>query len=195
MDTILGIPKFRFGNEIEIAGLILQGHGHTFALLFDKVVDEKITDIKKLSHEEWKELLYQLDTLEIEVLDPTNKNEKVIVRKSQRSVELDTNWNVFRRDGFACRYCGSNKTPCTIDHVVTWESLGATVEDNLLTSCRKCNKTRGNMLFDDWLESDYYKKVMSLNRDIHGAIINWYQNIDAGIKAKQVQLRNTKRSR
>jgi 5-methylcytosine-specific restriction endonuclease McrA len=38
-------------------------------------------------------------------------------------------------------------------------NMGASVEDNLITACRKCNKTRGNMLYEDWLNSDYYKKV------------------------------------
>jgi 5-methylcytosine-specific restriction endonuclease McrA len=68
-----------------------------------------------------KNLFIQLDVVETEVLDPANKNQKVIVRKSQREVELQTNWNVFRRDNYNCRYCGNDHTPLTVDHVVLWE--------------------------------------------------------------------------
>lgn len=68
-------------------------------------------------------------------------------------------WDVYRRDGFLCSYCGAGDVPLTVDHIVLWEQGGPSTRDNLLTSCKKCNKTRGNMSFEEWLESDHYKRV------------------------------------
>lgn len=181
------IPRFELGNQIEIAGMVLQGNGHNKVLLFDKANENAKFEIIKLTHHEWKDLMFQLDNLEVEVLDPANPLQKTIVRKSQRQIELGTNWNVFRRDDYTCRYCGKNDVPLTVDHIVLWEHMGATVEDNLISACRKCNKTRGNMMYDDWIESEYYKKNVP-----QGLI---FANITSGEKAKLVPLRVTKRNR
>jgi hypothetical protein len=122
---ILGIPYTEFGNTIKIAGMILQGNEETFGVIFPDMnpIHDDI-DLNRLSHEEWKELLFQLDIVETEILDPNNKNQKIIVRKSQREIEQQVNWNVFRRDNYTCRYCGNDKTPLTVDHIVLWEQMG-----------------------------------------------------------------------
>jgi 5-methylcytosine-specific restriction endonuclease McrA len=157
--TIIGLPKFELGSTIKIAGMVLEeNNAHFKVVLFPEAEKTGVFRNIRPTHEEWKELLHQLDVVEVEVLDPTNKSQKVVVRKSQREIEQQVNWNVFRRDNYTCRYCGNDKTPLTVDHVVCWESMGASVEDNLITACRKCNKTRGNMLYEDWLKSDYYIK-------------------------------------
>lgn len=46
----------------------------------------------------------------------------------------------------------------TVDHVICWEVGGPSIEENLVTSCRKCNKLRGNMLYGDWLNSKEYQE-------------------------------------
>jgi len=45
---------------------------------------------------------------------------------------------VYRRDGSACRYCGS-ATNLTIDHVVPRCHGGGNTVDNLVVACWKCN--------------------------------------------------------
>jgi HNH endonuclease len=50
-------------------------------------------------------------------------------------------YEVFRRDDFACRYCGA-KAPdveITVDHVVPIALGGADVASNLVTACTQCN--------------------------------------------------------
>ena len=47
----------------------------------------------------------------------------------------------------------------TVDHIVLWSEGGQSVPDNLITSCAKCNHTRGKMPYNDWLSSAYYKKI------------------------------------
>jgi 5-methylcytosine-specific restriction endonuclease McrA len=47
----------------------------------------------------------------------------------------------------------------TVDHLVLWEEGGPSTEANLLSACRKCNKTRGNTQYSAWLKSPFYGKV------------------------------------
>jgi len=91
--------------------------------------------------------------------DENGKFRKVIVRKSTRNISQEVSWRVFRRDKCKCRYCGNDKVPLTVDHLVLWEEGGPSIEDNLTAACKKCNKTRGNMQYADWLNSSYYRKV------------------------------------
>jgi 5-methylcytosine-specific restriction endonuclease McrA len=86
---------------------------------------------------------------------------KAILRKSQRLIEQRVSWAVFKRDGYRCRYCGAEGVPLTVDHLVLWEDGGPSVEENLVSACRPCNKTRGNMSYGDWLHSRYYRQKSS----------------------------------
>ena len=46
---------------------------------------------------------------------------------------------VFQRDGWRCRYCGSAALPLHADHVYPVIAGGETTEDNMVTSCQRCN--------------------------------------------------------
>jgi len=139
------------------------------------------------SEEDIKKLLHQLDTLEIEGLG------KIVLRKSQRQIEQSVSWNVFRRDNYSCRYCAKNDVPLTVDHVVLWETNGDSVENNLISACRKCNKTRGNMPYPEWITSKYYDNMIlgfgSKMTEAHK------ENEKAWELANLVPLRKTQRSR
>lgn len=182
------LPLHDLGNNIEISGMILQGQGKTYAVMLPKA-DVELPQLVKVDHDEWKKLLHQLDTLEVKLF-PNNPESKVIVRKSQRNIEQNVSWNVFRRDQYKCRYCGVDNVPLTVDHIVLWEDMGPSVEDNLNTACKKCNKTRGNIPYTDWLVSEYYVKV--------GAVLSAsekFANIEAWSKAAAIPLRVSKRNR
>jgi len=115
-----------------------------------------------LDNGEWQAFIRQTDLVEIEALvkDPeTKKMAKAIVRKCERQVAKHTSWVVYRRDEYTCRYCGDDQVPLTVDHLVTWESGGPAIPENLVASCSKCNNRRGEMPYADWLMSPYYRKV------------------------------------
>lgn len=59
-----------------------------------------------------------------------------------KSVELTRN-NIFKRDGFECQYCGSEKD-LTLDHVVPRSKGGPSNWKNLVTACKSCNAQKGN---------------------------------------------------
>lgn len=169
--TVDEVGLRRFGNDIQLVGVIYQGKDKPgiltdFLLFFPG---------EKPSHgeafyqvEDWEAFLRQVDTMETEVMERAKDGTvtKAIVRKSQRQIEGVISWRVFRRDGFACRYCGAEDKPLTVDHVITWESGGPSIEANLVSSCKKCNRTRGDMLFAEWLEHPYYKRVCPARKKV-----------------------------
>lgn len=51
------------------------------------------------------------------------------------------------RDGLACVYCGASVedgTKLTLDHITPVSRRGTNKESNLVTSCHRCNSSRGN---------------------------------------------------
>lgn len=160
MNQLFNVPIHEFGNQFEISGVILQHGAKRLTLLFPTVDNQVIVETHTPTTEEWGELLNQLDTCNVVVNTGDNKLPKIIVRKTERIIDQHVMWNVFRRDGYRCQYCNANHVPLTIDHVICWEDLGATTENNLITACRKCNKTRGNTEFIKWLSTPYLESKM-----------------------------------
>jgi 5-methylcytosine-specific restriction endonuclease McrA len=52
---------------------------------------------------------------------------------------------ILRRDGYICQYCGQEAD--TVDHVIPRRLNGLDTEDNLVSSCRKCNLSKGGRFF------------------------------------------------
>ena len=152
------IPLMDFGDKIVIRGVLFTNDSteeSMIAVLPQKDFDEKKVGILAPTLDEWHQIFEQQDYAYVE---GNFNGEKVILRKSQRNIDGTISWKVFRRDKYSCRYCGIDHVPLTVDHIITWETGGATHVDNLLTSCKKCNRTRGNTPYDEWLQSDYYKE-------------------------------------
>jgi hypothetical protein len=150
-----------FGHTIQITGAIFSGEGKSYLCFFPADENDLPLEVLELNTDEWNQLIRQTDLLETEVLSKASDGTlaKVILRKSARQVSQAVSWNVYRRDGYRCRYCGKDDVPLTVDHLVVWEECGPSIEANLVSACRKCNKTRGNMQYADWLCSPYYKRV------------------------------------
>lgn len=62
--------------------------------------------------------------------------------KGRKQVKQVDRFEVFKRDGFKCQYCGS--TPPTVvlvvDHIVPVKAGGTNHHDNLITACEPCNQ-------------------------------------------------------
>ena len=52
---------------------------------------------------------------------------------------------ILRRDGHICQYCGQEAD--TVDHVIPRRLNGLDTDDNLVSSCRKCNLAKGGRFF------------------------------------------------
>ena len=149
------------GNTIQMAGVIYADEEIVHLCMFpDEPMGDRQIRVLELNQEDWKAIIRQTDILETEILQkaPDGKLTKAIIRKSTRQIEQGVSWSVFRRDNYRCRYCDNGKVPLTVDHVITWEEGGPSIEANLLASCRKCNKARGTTPYGEWLKSPYYEE-------------------------------------
>lgn len=157
----------KVGNTIQLIGAVWGGEGHAYYLAFPEYAAELSTCSGKVSrilldleatHADWKRLLLQSDSVETEVLQKSEDGSlyKSVIRKCERVIAQQVSWNVFRRDGFRCRYCGTEQLPLTVDHVVLWEAGGPSIEDNLVSACKPCNKVRGRIPYEKWLQHPYY---------------------------------------
>jgi len=169
------------GNTIGLAGAVFRGEGKVLLCMFPEERGEVVSgesfrdspefvgldgerasvEALDMDRDDWQKFLRQTDILETEVLQHASDGTlaKVILRKSARQIEAGVSWQVFRRDGYACRYCGKDDVPLTVDHLVLWEEGGPSIPENLVSACRKCNKARGRTQYGDWLSSPYYAKV------------------------------------
>jgi hypothetical protein len=151
--TLNEIDILDVGNSIQLGGAIWTGNGKLYLVpLPDEPLDGDI-EILRMDASQFERFLNQSDVLDV------RGPGKAILRKSQRQIDQWISWRVFKRDAYACRYCGRDDVPLTVDHIILWEEGGASVEDNLLTACRRCNKLRGSMEFSQWLTSAEYNKV------------------------------------
>jgi len=158
-----------FGISITLSGMILSDSEKQYLLPFpeEQIDDIASTDIEilNLTLEDWKAVLRQTDLLETEVLTSDKHGLiKATLRKSGRQIDQRISWAVYRRDNYTCRYCGRNDVPLTVDHLILWEVGGPSIEENLVSSCKSCNKARGNTEYEEWLGSEFYNRVY-LNLD------------------------------
>jgi len=158
------------GTTIQMVGAVYadsDGKGYYFP--FPSTAGEGMNpEHVEMTNEDWKVMLRQADWVEVEATVETKDGElaKAIVRKSQRQIDSQVSWNVFRRDNFMCRYCGTEKLPLTVDHLVRWEDGGPSIEANLVACCRKCNKVRGDTAYAAWLRHPYY---LEKSKSVSGA--------------------------
>jgi hypothetical protein len=92
-------------------------------------------------------------------------------------------FEIFKRDGFKCVYCGSSPVQkvLRVDHVVPVAAGGGNGPDNLVTSCFDCNAGKAAIPLDekklkigfvrdeDREHAEQIKEYLALQRDIHGA--------------------------
>jgi|GEM_PF-2541074 len=49
---------------------------------------------------------------------------------------------VFKRDDYTCIYCGQRGRTLELDHIIPFSRGGKSTEDNVVTSCRQCNRQK-----------------------------------------------------
>jgi len=66
---------------------------------------------------------------------------------------------VFSRDNYTCRYCGERGGKLECDHVIPHSRGGPDHEDNLVTSCFKCNRAKRDKTLEEWLGKNTLDKA------------------------------------
>lgn len=201
------VDLLKIGNTIQIVGAVYAGEGQMMIALFpeDRGIlglnyseqirfHEGVSNLVEIRNgdpglevrtldmglEDWQKFLRQTDIMETEILTKASDGTlaKAIYRKGQRQIDTAVSWKVFKRDNYTCRYCGNDDVPLTVDHLVLWEEGGPSITDNLVASCKKCNKTRGNAQYEEWMKHPRYiqtsksltPEVRALNEELIGKI-------------------------
>jgi hypothetical protein len=60
----------------------------------------------------------------------------------RKSVSKSVRFEIFKRDGFLCQYCGAHPPAVVlvVDHIVPVAAGGGNEDDNLVSSCEPCNQ-------------------------------------------------------
>ena len=155
------LDLLQVGHSIQLAGAVYAGLDKILVIFFPDEKFDRVLEMMEPNLEQWTQFLRQTDLLETEILTKSADGTiaKAIVRKCQRQIDQHVSWKVFKRDGYACRYCGKDDGPLTVDHLVLWEDGGPSIEQNLVSADRDCNKRRGRLKYEEWLEHPHYKRV------------------------------------
>jgi len=98
-------------------------------------------------------------------------------------------FEVFKRDGFRCVYCGA--TPCEtvlleVDHVNPVIEGGTNEIDNLVTACQDCNRGKGATPLSVVPQSIEEKAAITAEREAQ--IKSYYEILDAKRQRKDDEL-------
>jgi hypothetical protein len=147
-----------FGNTLLVKGIIYGNGDDDIAMFLPGDELATYTTVWFADADEWHKVIKQTDDPEIYVKDNGGAI-KAIIRKSTRQVDEWMRWAVWRRDKFTCVYCGETNKAMTVDHVLAQELGGETVVENMVTSCRWCNKQKANKTIPEWLKYCQVKNV------------------------------------
>jgi hypothetical protein len=61
--------------------------------------------------------------------------------KTRKQISTRTRFEIFKRDGFTCQYCGATPPDVVlhVDHILAVSNGGTNDHGNLATSCSRCN--------------------------------------------------------
>ena len=141
------------GSLLKIEGIVIGGEGAqaVFMLPTAAPFEQFMTnppfskfETRRLNDEEWSDWLQRSDDPEILV---QGSLEKVFHRKLRYEISGAVQQKVWKADGFKCMFFGAifGDVQMTIDHFVPLEMGGANDTSNYISSCRRCNKSKGGM--------------------------------------------------
>ena len=95
---------------------------------------------------------------------------------SRKAIPKKVRFEIFKRDGFTCQYCGAHPPSVilNIDHIHPVALGGDNSDDNLVTSCQACNLGKGAIELADAPHSLQDKAIAILERE---AQIKGYQRV------------------
>ena len=81
---------------------------------------------------------------------PTNKDMGVFSSRPKANIWRVIRSRIFERDDYTCKYCGERGKKLECDHVVPVSRGGSHTDDNLVTACFKCNRSKRDKLIHEW---------------------------------------------
>lgn len=160
-----GSPMFieDMGNLLGITGVLVQGKGGSALILspnadeitshgfpegeFPDLAGKFLLDLPvyKPSAAEWSEAIRMSDDPQVFVRDAEG-NTKIMLSKMRGAISGQVQQKIWVRDRLMCLFCGRKMgdVGLTVDHFVPLELEGANDETNYLSSCRACNRRKGD---------------------------------------------------
>lgn len=87
---------------------------------------------------------------DLQIKKPSVIRVKEYIKQEYQKVPL-TRENVFKRDGYACVYCGADyRKALTIDHVVPQSKGGPDSWENWVTACLQCNHEKADLTLEEY---------------------------------------------
>ena len=93
--------------------------------------------------------LLQKNGIEFETIDDNN----LTIKQMRKRLTEAAKKNIFIRDKYECQYCGS-KENLEIDHIIPLSQGGTNEDDNLITSCHRCNNLKGEKSLKDFIKDN-----------------------------------------
>lgn len=90
-------------------------------------------------------------------------------------------FEILRRDGHTCRYCGAKapEVPLTVDHVIPQTLGGSDDPNNLVTACQPCNSGKSSVPADAAIVEDVDAAAMLFRRAMEQAVVERRQRLEA----------------
>lgn len=95
--------------------------------------------------------------------------------RPQQLAPLRVRLAIYRRDDFACVYCGSGLR-LTLDHLTPRSRGGADTPKNFLTACWPCNRRRGSQILEDFCGKLRAQQLRSRAGESLSAHLEWAEN-------------------
>ena len=103
-----------------------------------------------------------------------NKNrEEILARKAKSKAEtgrVRERFVLLDRDNFTCAYCGKSSLTSEIelelDHIIPVSEGGEDKAENLITSCKNCNRSKNKQLLNEKAQSTLINIVRERNNSI-----------------------------
>jgi len=101
----------------------------------------------------------------------------------RKPLSKKTRFEVFKRDGFVCGYCGSHPPSVIleVDHIIPVAGGGENTEENLITSCFDCNRGKGARSLKVITPSIKEKSVMLAEKESQ---LKEYSKLQSAIKRR-----------
>lgn len=105
------------------------------------------------------------------------------------AISKKTRFDVFKRDGFQCVYCGAHPSETVlleVDHIHPVAEGGSNDIDNLVTACSDCNRGKGASLLSSVPQSLEQKALDTQEREAQ--IRAYYEILEAKKQRKEDEL-------
>lgn len=106
----------------------------------------------------------------------------------RKAISIKTRFDVFKRDGFKCQYCGASPPNVLlhVDHIRPVFDGGDNGADNLVTSCEPCNLGKGARLLSVVPKSLAEKSALVAEREAQ--LLGYQEILDAKLDRTESEL-------